>query len=370
MADWSASPTIRFLQRLGAARCAGDPDSELLTRFVSQHDESAFAALVQRHGSMVLSVCRRILRDPHDADDAFQASFLVLARKAAAIKKPELLGNWLYGVACRTAANAKRLRAARQSAPIDEVQEMPSQSPELTPSEREYMRSMLDEELERLPVKYRAPLVLCYLEGMTYTEVARRLGKAEGTVSAQLSRGRERLRNRLARRGLVLSAGLVVHMLTECLGEAGVPSALASSTVKAGTLFALGEAGAAGISMPTVTLAEGVLRTMWMSKIKLVAAACIVITAVACGAGMVAYRALAEPSPAAEAKPIVFKADVDRLPKDAGLIYAYVKKPISGELKWQQIPWTVDLHEGIRLAQTEKRPLLMFVSGDDPLEKC
>ena len=171
------------------------PDGDLLERFVRQHEEAAFAVLVQRHGPMVLSVCERVLRHSQDADDAFQVTFIVLAQKAHRLRRPGLLANWLYGVAYRTAMHARQ-RAARRSEREREAAKLsvPSNDPE---REALALHRVLDEELHRLPEKYRAPLVLCYLEGKTNKEAARLLGWPSGSMAHRLARGRDLLRKRL-----------------------------------------------------------------------------------------------------------------------------------------------------------------------------
>src|SRR5262249_34148453 len=156
--------------------------------------------LLDRYGPMVLGVCRRLLRDPHDAADAFQATFLVLVRKAASIQNQELVGNWLYGVACRVARRAG-LQAVRRPAPRAEVPDMAATDSQ-TPGDSQELRLVLDEELQRLPRKYRVPMVLCYLEGKTNEATARQLRCPPGTVKTRLARGRELLRARLETRGL------------------------------------------------------------------------------------------------------------------------------------------------------------------------
>lgn len=172
-------------------------DGELLRRFAQRHEEAAFSALLRRHGPMVLSVCRRVLRRTHDAEDAFQATFLVMVEKAQELRRPELLSNWLYGVAYRTALHARR-RAARRSEREREAAAMCSDAASDREIESRELRRVLDEELHRLPQKYRAPLVLCYLEGKTNEEAARLLGWPSGSMSYRLARGRELLRGRLA----------------------------------------------------------------------------------------------------------------------------------------------------------------------------
>src|SRR6516165_5511464 len=298
MASGQLHPVLRILRRLVAAGSGGDStDRQLLQRFTGQREEAAFAALVQRHGPMVLGVCQRILHDPHDADDAFQATFLVLARKAGSLAKPEKLANWLYGVACRTAARAKA-EAARRRVHERQYTDMPS--PEARPNGGESfheLRPVLDAELQRLPDKYRAPLVLCYLEGKTYAEAAQVLGWAEGTVSGRLARARELLRGRLTRRGLTLSAGTFAAALSQSAAPAAVPPALADTTAKAATLFAAGSAaaGAGIVPGPAAALAEGVLQTMFVTRRKIIVVLGLAASLLFTGAGLFAYHALATP---------------------------------------------------------------------------
>jgi RNA polymerase sigma factor (sigma-70 family) len=300
MASGHHHPVLRLLRRLVGAGSGGDStDGQLLQRFAGQREEAAFAALVQRHGPLVLGVCRRVLHDPHDADDAFQATFLVLARKAGSLTRPEKLANWLYGVAYRTAARAKA-EAARRRGHERPFTDMPS--PEARPGGAESLdelRPVLDEELQRLPDKYRAPLVLCYLEGKTYTEAAQVLGWAEGTVSGRLARARELLRGRLMRRGLTLSAGAFATTLSQSAAPASVPQALADTTSRAAALFAAGPAGAGPgtVPAPAVALAEGVLHSMFVTRRKLVVVLALVASLVAAGAGLSAYLALTAPEP-------------------------------------------------------------------------
>jgi RNA polymerase sigma factor (sigma-70 family) len=298
MASGQLHPVLGLIRRLVGAGPGPDPgDRHLLQRFTSQRDEAAFAALVQRHGPMVLGVCRRVLQHPHDAEDAFQATFLVLARKAGSLSRPDALANWLYGVASRTAARMKAEAAGRR---MHERQLGDMPSAEAQPNDPESiqeLRPVLDEELERLPGKYRAPLVLCYLEGKTYAEAAQVLGWAEGTVSGRLARARELLRGRLTRRGLTLSASAFSTALFESAAPAAVLPALVGTTVKAATLFAAGPAaaGAGVVSARAVAHAEGVLQAMFATKLKTAAllalASCLLLT----GAGLLAYHSLASP---------------------------------------------------------------------------
>jgi len=191
-----ASDTLPLLpERLEAD---GVSDSQLLERFIARHDPAAFEALVRRHGPWVLALCRRVLRDEHAAEDAFQATFLVLARKAEFIGKPELLANWLYGVAYRTAARAK-IQAARRRACEFRAAYARGEDPIEEVIRRDHDR-LVAAALACLPEKYRAPLVLCYLEGKTNGQAARQLGWPVGSICGRLARGREMLRRRLTGR--------------------------------------------------------------------------------------------------------------------------------------------------------------------------
>ncbi len=298
---------LRAVRRTIAEREAGElTDGELLGRFSHDRDEAAFATLVQRHGPLVLGVCRRVLHDPNDADDAFQATFLVLARKAGSVRQPDRLANWLFGVALRVARKA-RAEAARRRARQQQVTDMPVAEPGRE-AEWEDLRHVLDEEVERLPEKFRLPILLCHLQGKTREEAARQLGWSPGAVKGMLERGRERLRSRLARRGVALSAGTLASLLSESALSAGVSAALRDSTVKAAMLFAAGKAMAAGSA---AALAEGVLQAMWMSRLKALVALVVALGVGGAGAGVFALGSRptepeafrkAEPAPRADEK--------------------------------------------------------------------
>jgi RNA polymerase sigma factor (sigma-70 family) len=266
-------------------------DRHLLERFVAARDEAAFAELVRRHGPMVLGVCRRLLADAHEAEDAFQATFLVLVHKAAAISRPELLGPWLHGVAHRIAGRARQ--AARRRAREREAVTMPDGDPAVEVVWRE-LRQVLDEELGRLAQKYRAPLVLVYLQGKTTEEAARLLGCPKGTVLSRLARGRDRLRDRLVRRGVVLS----VWTLAMALVEKAAPAAVAAGMVQAAVLTAAGKAAAGVIPATVAALAKGELQAMLLSKVKVVAAVVLTLSVAVAGT-VVGARALAD-KPAAD----------------------------------------------------------------------
>ncbi|AWM40905.1 ECF RNA polymerase sigma factor SigM [Gemmata obscuriglobus] len=244
------SSLLGHVRGLDSARGASATDAELLSGFAAHCDEAAFTTLVQRHGPMVLRVCRRVLRHEQDAEDAFQATFLTLARRAAAVRKGEALASWLHGVACRTAASARRA-AARRRAHEERARLAPVTAPGEEFAWRE-VQSALDEEVQRLPEKYRAVFVPCCLEGESRAEVARQLGEKEGTVSSRLAEARNLLRRRLARRGITLSALLTAVAVTQGTGRGGVPAALARSTVRAAGMLARG--ASAGVSHRVLTL--------------------------------------------------------------------------------------------------------------------
>jgi RNA polymerase sigma factor (sigma-70 family) len=219
---------------------------------------------------MVLSVCRRLLNDADAAEDAFQAAFLVLARKAGSLGWSDSIGTWLYEVAYRTALKAKA-DAAHRRAQERQAPTMPETEPMAEVHWRE-LRAVLDEELTRLPRKYRAPVVLCYLEGKTNEEAAQQLGWTKGTVSGRLARARDILRNRLARRGVAVSGAVLGTTLTANAVEAGVSAALADSAVQAALHFSIGPTLAGSIPANILSLAEGVLHTMFISRIKWIVA--------------------------------------------------------------------------------------------------
>jgi RNA polymerase sigma factor (sigma-70 family) len=241
---------------------ADQGDGQLLERFLGQRDEEAFAILVQRHGPMVLGVCRRILGNVHDADDAFQATFLVLVQKARGLSSRAVLGDWLHGVARNTACNA-RVAAARRRA--KEQAALPRTAP--APDPRNDWLALLDDELARLPEKYRLPLVLCDLEGWKLHEAAVHLSWPPGTVAGRLARGRALLAKRLLRGAQFLSAGLATALTAGTTQAA--PAALASATVRAAVLVACGKP-AAQVSPTVLTLARGVTRAMFWKKTKIV----------------------------------------------------------------------------------------------------
>jgi RNA polymerase sigma factor (sigma-70 family) len=307
MASGQIGAIVRQVHRLfDRGSVAGLSEGQLLERFVARGDEEAFAALVARYGPMVLGVCRRLLDDSNDVDDAFQATFLVLVRRAGSIRDRDLLGNWLYGVAHRVAARARADVARRRSRlwREGEAAMATGAGPDRGPCLDE-TGSLLHEEVNRLPEKYRVPVVLCYLEGRTHEEAARLLRWPVGTVKGRLARVRDLLRDRLSRRGLALPAVAVAATLARD-AEAAVPQTLLESTVKAATGVAAGQAVTAGSASATATAwAEGVLKTMFAAKLKALTLGAVALGLVATGAGV---RAVQDPGPRSDASPVAKSA--------------------------------------------------------------
>ncbi len=252
-------------------------DSELLEWFVERQDEAAFDALLRRHGPMVLGVCRRVLRNEADAEDAFQATFLVLVRKAATIRPAGRVGNWLHGVALTTALKARAMINRR----IAKEREAARRSgPQPVSEAWQQVQALLDRELKALPERYRAAIVLCDLEGRPSKEAARQLGCPLGTLSARLTRGRRLLARRLARYGVGGSGVLMALMLTRNAAPAAIAPALASAVKQAVPRFLAGGAAAKeGISPRVLALTQGVLRAMSLSKLAFATALVLVVTA-------------------------------------------------------------------------------------------
>jgi RNA polymerase sigma factor (sigma-70 family) len=317
----------RELEALFEGGAAGQKsDGQLLERFLSRGDGLAFEVLVSRHGPMVLRTCRRVLRDEHDAEDAFQATFLVLARKAAAVRGRDSVAPWLRAVAARVATKARagddrrKSRARRyEAARVAEVPEGPGPDPE-----RRELALLIREEIDRLPEAYREPVVLCYLDGLSCERAARRLRRPVGTITVQLARARHRLRDRLSRRGVAVPAGLFGLSLAAAAdaAQAAVPRALVASTIRAATPFAAGRAAVAGgVPARVAALAEGVLNAMLATRLKLAAA--LALAALAAGAGLSARSATSAapaagrddpgPVPVARDEPKKAKSDKERL---------------------------------------------------------
>jgi RNA polymerase sigma factor (sigma-70 family) len=273
-----------------AGTAVGVSDGQLLARFNADRDELAeiaFTALVRRHWPMVLSVCRQVVGDWHTAEDAFQATFLILARRAGSIQRPELLGHWLYGVALRTAREARRRgerRRRRESSGGEETSVEPIGDvgrPELPLVAREELE-VLHEEVSRLPERYRVPVVLCELEGLTYQEAALRLRCPVSTIGVRLKRARERLRLRLTQRGLAPTTGLIGALVGAEAASAWMPSGLVAVTVRAATRFAASKAATNGlVSAGVIALAERTLANIALAPLKLAATLALAVAIVA-----------------------------------------------------------------------------------------
>jgi RNA polymerase sigma factor (sigma-70 family) len=285
MSGTSAGTLLRHVRELLAGRCAA-PDAELLERFARRGDEAAFAALMQRHGPLVWGTVRRVLGREQDAEDAFQATFLVLARKARSVRQSGSVGSFLYGVAYRLAVRARADAARRGRHQRRAAEQAPAARPDDV-TWRE-LREVLDAELARLPERYRAPLLLCYLEGQTQDEAARQLGWKKRTVKARLDHGRELLRRRLARRGLPLGAALAGPLLAG--GEAPAAARLVAETARAAGPFTAGRRPE-GLRGPVLALAEGGVRSMILLKLRLALAGLLALVVLGGGTGLLLSQA-------------------------------------------------------------------------------
>jgi RNA polymerase sigma factor (sigma-70 family) len=309
MSEGPRAPVLRYLrQAVGAPPAGAVSDADLLARFAAGRDEAAFELLLWRHGGMVLNVCRAVLRDADAAEDAFQATFLVLVRKAGSISRREAVGGWLYRVAYRAALKARRRAAAvaeRLAAGAD-LEALPAAEDGGADAAalREVQR-LLCEEVQRLPPRYRAPVVACYFEGRTHEEAAGHLGWSKGTLAGRLARARELLHRRLARRGVALGVGCLAVALAPGAASAATLAPLINPTLQAAARFAAGAAVPAA-SAPAAALAEGVLRTMLWTRMKLAAAAVLAVALAGSGAvftGRPAAGAQDGPAGAATPKP-------------------------------------------------------------------
>jgi RNA polymerase sigma factor (sigma-70 family) len=295
MATSQVSEVIRHLRRTVLLRDAAvQTDGQLLEGFISRREEAALTVLVQRHGPMVWGVCRRVLHNYHDAEDAFQATFLVLVRKAASIVPREMVVNWLHGVAHQTALKA-RATAAKRKARERQVTEMPDLETRQD-HQLDDLQLLLDQELSCLPQKYRVVLLLCDLEDKTRTQAAQQLGVPEGTVAGRLARARVMLAKRLARHGLAVSGGAVALAISNNAASACVPAPLLMSTIQAATLVAANHAATGVVSASVAALTEGVLKAMFMTKLKFATAIVVAMVALlGVGRGLYPTSAAAPP---------------------------------------------------------------------------
>jgi RNA polymerase sigma factor (sigma-70 family) len=312
-------------------------DGQLLDRFVERREASAFEAIVERYGPLVWGVYRRVLRDHHDAEDAFQATFLVLMRKAASVMPREKLGNWLYGVAIQAAMKARATRAKRR------VRERPAWTmtePESVPDEYpDEQLSRLDREVTRLPEKYRVPIILCELEGKTHRQAAEHLGWPVGTVSCRLSRARALLASRLSRPEMPLTAGALTVLLAYDVASACVPPELVILTAQAATLATAGKAVTAGVvSAEAAALTGEVLKAMLLNKLKIITATLVMISAFAAGGTALSYGTqTAEPAVRRQALQRLIKErteELERLTKDLEGLTAENKEDLPRFKQW------------------------------------
>jgi RNA polymerase sigma factor (sigma-70 family) len=341
MTTVQANVVIRHLRRTLLAHDRDtQTDGQLLEHYLARRDETAFEALVRRHGPMVFGVCRRVLRNPADAEDAFQATFLVLVRKATTILPRNRVGNWLHGVAYRTAMKARTTTARRQA----RERMMFTQEAIETEALDDWL-PLLDRELNRLPEKYRLPVVLCDLEGKTRKEAARHLDWPEGTVATRLTRARALLAQRLSRQGVALTAGAIALALSQ-RATARVPLSLMSSTVQAATDYAAGSAAGVGsIPARVAVLTEGVLKTMLLTRLKSITLVVLLLGLLSVGVGTSLFLTSAaaqddnrppERAPTAEvappgARPVDPKLRID-LPGGPPPVQALVSVNEDGEL--------------------------------------
>ncbi len=292
MANRRFGQIVGHLRQLVGSAAEDVSDGQLLERFAVRREEAAFDALMRRHGRMVLGVCGRVLNNESDIEDAFQATFLLLARKAGSIRERQSVGSWLHGVAYRLAVRSKADAARRQIHERRREHERVALEPLYVVAWQE-LQQVLDEEVQRLPDKYRLPLVLFYLEGNTQEEVAQRLSWPIGTVRGRLAQARELLRRRLERRGLTLGSGALATMLTVATTSVAVPTQLAASTALSASLTMAGQA--AGVPVRVIGLADSLIRTWFIAKLKTIGALVLTVGVLAGGVGLVAhYRKTAD----------------------------------------------------------------------------
>jgi len=311
MASEQISIFLRRLRHAMAPEGGGLSDAQLLERFVTQRDEAAFETLVWRHGGLVLHVGRRLLHQAQDREDVFQATFLALTHKAGSIDKREALASWLYKVAYRAALRVAVRTAREATGQQNRLALLVSQpadcgiAPEISP--------MLDAEINRLPEKYRAAVILCYLNGKTTAEAGRLLGCARGTVCSRLAWARRRLRSRLTGRGLTLSTAA----LGPALPPAAAPARLVATTVRAALSFASQQGTSGALPTRAVALMEGVLRTMFFTKLKFAALGLFVLSMLGLGTGLTTRYVLAD-KPGGDETPALVRGSGDglRLPAD------------------------------------------------------
>ena len=341
----SVARDIQTLLNVGSV--GGLTDGQLLERFVNRRDaaEPAFAVLVERHGPMVWGVCRRILNDPNDAADAFQATFLVLVRKAGSVLVDDSLGRWLYGVSRKVATRARTTAARRSAREGPGIETIASPNP--APDQAELL-AKLDEEIGRLPERYRAAVVLCDLGNLSHEEAARQLGCAVGTVGSRLSRGRERLRDRLTRRGLAPSMGPPGVALS---GKMAPSMALVDSTTRAALRLVAGDVALASATVSAMS--KGIFQVMFLTKWKLVAALALLATS-----GLIVLSHATAPASKAPAPAIREGAPIARPAETPEQILDLMIRTYAGARSYQDEGEAVLVFPGTPRKRTVKRPFV------------
>jgi RNA polymerase sigma factor (sigma-70 family) len=369
---------LPHLCRMIGPPSGGDvPDRELLERFLARHDPAAFAALVRRHGPTVLGLCRRLLGNAHDAEDVFQATFLVLVRKGRSIARREALGSWLHGVAYRLALKARADAVRRRTRERHAATLAGDRS--TGGGTGDDLRSVIDEEVSRLPDKYRRPVLLCYFEGKTYQEAARLLGWPAGTASARLARARDLLRSRLAGRGLALSSLALAAWLAGGTTRAAEAGLLVEATADAALRFAADPA-AGGVSPRVIALTEGVVKAMFLRKLKALAGVVLAVGVTCAGTAALWRFTVTGPAVAADPPARVLDASTGPPPRALappagartpqtriGLIN--LTRVLKGSKKFQAMQ--ADLHAKVEQAQKKMEALKAEVAkvqaeSDDP----
>jgi RNA polymerase sigma factor (sigma-70 family) len=309
------------------------------------------------------------LKHTQDAEDAFQATFLVFARKAGSIRKRASVSSWLHGVAYRIARKVRTV-AARRTVQESRERDRPRQEglDEITWRE---LREVLDTELEQLPERHRAPLVLCYLEGKTQDEAAQELGWCKSTFRRRLEQGRQLLRDRLARRGVTLSAALFAPLLAEQAAATGLPGTLVGATVKVGVRFASGQAVLEEVSAMAKTLTEGLLQTMLLTKLKIALAFCVTVSAITIGGGLFSYHVLMAEPGAPQNGTTALQQNVQRKARSQPMFLATdvpkvlekfrSTRPEAKDLAIFRLDWVATLQAAKAKAAQELRPILLMV---------
>jgi RNA polymerase sigma factor (sigma-70 family) len=364
MAHGQLGGVLRYIRQLVGTGIPGEhSDGQLLHAFATHQDADAFEALVRRYAPLVWGVCRRVLQDEHEAEDVFQGTFLVLVRKAASLDRSGPLGNWLYTVAYHLALKARALGARRRTQESEAVEML--EAP--TDSDASELNAVLDHELNRLPGKYRDPLVLCYLQGLTNEEAARELGWPSGSMSRHLLRGKELLRERLSGRGVALSAAMFTAGLAESACAAPVP--IVNATIQAGLAYAAGKTAPGTLSTQAVTLAEGLLHATGASRMKI--AAVLLIALSLAGAGSVlAYRSLKNdpPTERVQDQSRSVAATLPPAATDGGLAASVERHvddwlPTKEERRIDEVGWASDLRSAQQLAKQHGRPVFLLTHG-------